>query len=451
MKRKHGYFATGCCFLLLTTTLVYAYKGGPDPRHTGAPGDDPLACTTSGCHVGVPLNSGGGKVEVQFPNGLTYAPGRQQMLTVTVTDSSEKFYGFQMTARLASSPADGQAGDFTAGPKQIVLCDNASGKGSQGCPAKATVQFLEHSTPSTTGVWTVAWTPPSEDVGDVFIYIAGNSNTQTDIPDKGHVYTAQYTLNSDGSGASKPTITAVQVASGFNAKASAASGTWLEIYGTNLAAAARGFAGADFNGANAPTSLNGIGVTVNGKPAFVDFVSPGQVNAQAPDDPQNGTVRIVVTNPAGDSPPFMIQKAAIAPALLAPPSFLVSDKQYVFAVFQDGAATSTYVGKTDLIGGLKFRPAKANDIIALYGIGFGPVSPDNPAGVVTTQSNSLKTLPIFRFGQTTAQLTYYGLVQGSIGLYQFNIKVPSGVTGDQPLTVDVGGVSANPNLSITLQ
>ena len=449
MKRKHRYFAAGCSFLLFTGACVYAFKTGPDPRYTGAPGDNPLACTASGCHTGVPLNGGGGKVDVQFPNGLTYTPGQQQKFTIKVTDSAQKFYGFQMSARLASSPADGQAGDFTAGANQVVLCDDGRPKVSTPCRANATVQFIEHSTPSTTGVWTVTWTPPSEDVGDVFIFIAGNSNTQQDIPDKGHAYTAQYTLNSDGSGASKPTITAAQVAAGFNAKASAASGTWLEIYGSNLIAAARGWTGPDFNGVNAPTSLNGVSVTVNGKPAFVDFVSPGQVNVQAPDDPAIGPVRIVLTNPAGDSPPITMQKAAIAPALLAPASFNVGGKQYVVAVFQDGSAT--YVGKTNLIGGLKFRPAKAGDIIALYGIGFGPVTPDNPAGVVTTQSNSLKILPIFRFGQTPAPLTFYGTVQGALGLYQFNIKVPAAASGDQALTVDVGGVSANPNLFITMQ
>ena len=57
-------------------------------------------------------------------------------------------------------------------------------------------------------------------------------------------------------------------------------------------------------------------------------------------------------------------------------------------VVQDGLASSTYVGRTNLIDGVKFRPSKSGDIIALYGIGFGPVSPDNPAGVVTTESNS---------------------------------------------------------------
>lgn len=449
MKRKHKYFAAGCSFLLCTAALGYAFKAGPDQRNTGAPGDNPLSCAQAKCHTGgPPINGGGGKIEVLFANGLTYTPGQQQMLTVRVTDAVEKFFGFQMTARLASSPADGQAGDFTAGPNQGVLCDDGTPKGAKGCRANATVQFIEHSSPSTTGVWTVTWTAPSEDVGDIFIYIAGNSNTQQDVPEKGHVYTAQYTLNATSSGGSKPTIGAAQVAAGFNPKASAASGTWLEIFGSNLSAFARGWGGPDFDGANAPTKLNGVSVTVNGKPAFVDFVSPGQVNAQAPDDAQNGPVRIVITNPAGESAPFTIQKAAIAPALLAPESFNVGGKQFVTALYTDGR---TFVGKTNLISGVPFRPAKAGDNIVLYGIGFGPVTPSNPAGVVSGQATSLQTKPTFRFGQAVAELVYYGLAPGFVGLYQFNIKVPGAGTGDQPLTVDVGGVSTNQNLFITMQ
>ena len=33
-----------------SVVLLYAYATGPEPRHTAAPGDDKLACTTSGCH-----------------------------------------------------------------------------------------------------------------------------------------------------------------------------------------------------------------------------------------------------------------------------------------------------------------------------------------------------------------------------------------------------------------
>jgi len=40
------------------------------------------------------------------------------------------------------------------------------------------------------------------------------------------------------------------------------------------------WAGADFVDNQAPSALGGTTVTVGGKAAFVDFVSPGQVNVQ---------------------------------------------------------------------------------------------------------------------------------------------------------------------------
>ena len=53
--------------------------------------------------------------------------------------------------------------------------------------------------------------------------------------------------------------------------------------------------GADFNGPNAPTSLDGVSVTVNNKPAFVYYISPGQININVPDDTATGEVAIQVT------------------------------------------------------------------------------------------------------------------------------------------------------------
>src|SRR5260221_8953952 len=103
---------------------MFGYATGPLTRCSGSPGVDPQACATSGCHSGTPLNGGGGNVVVNFPNGLTYTPGVQQMLTIVITDSVAKAWGFQMTARLDSNLFKGQSGDFTPGACQIVLFEN---------------------------------------------------------------------------------------------------------------------------------------------------------------------------------------------------------------------------------------------------------------------------------------------------------------------------------------
>ena len=70
-------------------------------------------------------------------------------------------------------------------------------------------------------------------------------------------------------------------------------GEWVSIYGANLASGTGVWKG-DF-----PTSLAGTSVTINGRSAFLSFVSPGQINLQAPDDSATGPVSVVVTTAAG--------------------------------------------------------------------------------------------------------------------------------------------------------
>jgi len=71
---------------VLGAVTAWAYPFGPPNGYTSAPGDKPgIACTQ--CHVGSPLNGGGGSVRVSFANGLIYTPGQAQTLTVTTWDN----------------------------------------------------------------------------------------------------------------------------------------------------------------------------------------------------------------------------------------------------------------------------------------------------------------------------------------------------------------------------
>jgi uncharacterized protein (TIGR03437 family) len=445
MNKSSRLVATSAC-LSGSAVLIFAFATGPDPRHTGAPGDDSKACASSGCHTGTAVNGGGGNVVVSFQNGQTYTPGAQETFTIGITDSRARSYGFQMTARVESDLVDGQAGDFTAGTQQIVLCDNGSLKGSRGCAANAPVQFIEHSGPFRANTISVQWTAPSTNAGNVHIYVAANAANADGSNNGDHIYTASYVLTPQTTTPNPPTISAVVSASAFNSNAGLASGTWLEIYGTNLSTTTRGWAGSDFNGPNAPTSLDGVRVTIGGVPAFVDFVSPGQVNVQAPDDPNTGAgIQVVVNNSAGQSNAFSMQKNSTASAVLAPPSFDTQGHQWVVALHSD----QSYVGNAGLISGLNFRPPKVGETIVIYGIGFGPVMPNTPAGVIATQATALQNRPNFRFGQAPANLVYYGLAPNFVGLYQFNVTVPNVSSGDMPLNIDIGGVTLSQNCFIT--
>ena len=111
-------------------------------------------------------------------------------------------------------------------------------------------------------------------------------------------------------------------ASAYGAFSALAPGTWMEIYGTNLAnVALQNWAAADFNGNTAPTALGGTTVTIGGQPAFIDYVSPGQVNAQVPSNISTGPQQVIVQTPGGTSLAYSITVNTTEPGLLAPAVF----------------------------------------------------------------------------------------------------------------------------------
>ena len=119
----------------------------------------------------------------------------------------------------------------------------------------------------------------------------------------------QAIFNAGSAGECKPaslTSGGVVSASAFGGFTSISPGSWVEIYGSSLASDTRSWAGTDFNGINAPTSLDGTTVTIGGKPAFIDYISPGQVNALVASNAPTGPQQLTVTTAAGTSAAFNI-------------------------------------------------------------------------------------------------------------------------------------------------
>ena|ERR1017187_7793835 len=243
-----------------------------------------------------------------------------------------------------------------------------------------------------------------------------------------------------------PVITSVNSATDFGGLPNFAPGSWLEVKGSNLGVDTRLWTGSDFQGVNAPTGLDTSRVSIDGNAGFVYYISGGQINVQAPADSVTGPVKITVTTCAGTSTAMTAQEATLAPGMLAPASFNVNGKQYLVALFQDGV---TFVGNTNLIAGVPFRPAKPGDSLTAYGIGFGAVAPAIAPGVVVGQQNNIPNLTI-SFGQTPATLSYAGLAPGNIGLYQFNITVPQVADGDYQIKVNAGAVPVPQTLYLTV-
>ena len=179
--------------------VLQAHSAGPDPRYSGAPGDNSGACAS--CHRGQALNSGPGNVQIQLPSGNSYTPGVKQHITVQVSDSQQRRWGFQMSARLKSNQANGQAGDFspTDGFTQVI-CDNSTPK---PCSGDAMVQFIEHTSagthPGVSGGVTFEfdWTPPVTDSGNVVFYVAANAANGDFNLTGDHIYTSSLEITSN--------------------------------------------------------------------------------------------------------------------------------------------------------------------------------------------------------------------------------------------------------------
>src|SRR5262249_33508446 len=147
-----------------------------------------------------------------------------------------------------------------------------------------------------------------------------------------------------------------------------------EIYGQNLASTTRAWRLSDFTGDVAPTSLEGVTVRINGRPAYLSYISPTQINALVPADLTPGTAIVVVNNSAS----YTATANALTPGLLVSPRVLNVPVRNVQAYFPDW----TPVGPDHL--------ARPGDTIILLGIGFGPVMPDVPVGQIAQQPTRLQ-------------------------------------------------------------
>ncbi|MCW5981587.1 MAG: hypothetical protein KIT09_26110 [Bryobacteraceae bacterium] len=247
--------------------------------------------------------------------------------------------------------------------------------------------------------------------------------------------------------ADAPVITAAISAGAYGAFQTFAAGSWVEIYGRNFSVGDQMWTAGDFTGTTAPTKLGGATVTIGGRSAFVNYISPGQVNVQAPSGIGTGPLPIVLTTPTGASAPFTLTAEATKPGLLAPSSFAIGGTQQIVALFSDGA----YVLPPGAIAGVNSRRARPGDTIIFFGIGFGDVTPNVPAGQIAQRQNALASPVTVSFGGIPATVTYQGLAPNFVGLYQLNVIVPNVAANDAvPLTVTQGGVSIPQSLAIAV-
>jgi len=243
------------------------------------------------------------------------------------------------------------------------------------------------------------------------------------------------------SAASVPVIKQGGIGSGASFLPGVAGGSWITIVGTNLSPVMDTWANAIVNG-DLPTVLDGVSVSVGGQAAYVDYISPTQINIVAP-DVGTGNVAVTVKTPNGTSPAVMAVAQTVQPAFFQWGSYTVATHQdYSLAV------------KNGTLSGLMTVPAAPGDVIILWGTGFGPTNPAAPSGMEVPGGTTYNTASKVTVTVGNAPATVYGaaLAPGFAALYQVAIQIPTTLAdGDYPIVATVSGTQSPASTLITVQ
>lgn len=273
--------------------------------------------------------------------------------------------------------------------------------------------------------------------GTLMLSVAGVPNSSLNVP-------VTFTITTPAP-VVKPTIAPDGVVNAAGLGAAIAPGTWVSLYGTSLSATTRAWLATDFQNGLLPTALDGVSVTIDGKPAAVAFISPFQINVLAPDDTATGLVPVQVKNALGTSGSVLALQQTAAPALF---ELRTVSATYVAGTHADG---SLLAGPALIQQGFTGTAARAGETIVLFGTGFGTTQPAISATALVPAPLPLAHPEelVVRIGGLDAAVAYAGLI--SPGVYQFNVVVPQLAAGDQSVAAELRGLLTQSNLLLTIQ
>jgi len=220
------------------------------------------------------------------------------------------------------------------------------------------------------------------------------------------------------------------VLNGASYSALLSPGCWAVAFGDKLAANTETAASVPL-----PHTLAGVSVTVDGIAAPLLYVSPTQINFLIPFDAAlpsrfGKPSEVVVRNQDSQSYPYAIQLSRVAPALF----------------------TRDASGKGPaLLFDSQFSPMRtvaAGDTAIFYAAGLGSTNPPAPSDTGAPAAGpplrTTEAIEIYVGEQrlTQDQILFVGLAPGFPGIYQINVRIPSGFATDR-LYLKAGGWQSN--------
>ena len=175
---------------------------------------------------------------------------------------------------------------------------------------------------------------------------------------------------------------------------------------------------------------------MNGTPAPLFFVSPGQINTVLPNAlPTGGSVDVQVVRPSTGQiyGGVELQLASASPAL--------------FTGNQAGTGQVIAQNFVDFSLNTAGNPVARGQILILYGTGLGPVQNAPPDGTAATAATPGPVNPQVLIGSSKtfvpdANVQYSGLAPGLVGVWQLNLLIPSDAQtgGSVPLKIFMNSI-----------
>ena len=400
---------------------VKANSSGPPAARTGATAigsvTAELNCTTSGCHTGTAVNTGGGTVAIS-PSSNTYTPNQEITITVTVTQTGRSTFGFQLTA---VNPQGTRAGDLT--PLDNRTFTQIATSGSQ-----AGRQYINHSfngneaTAPNVGSWQFKWKAPAQSVGTVTFFASGNAANGNGTNGGDLIYTTSLTIQPGSTVGALGSFSAASYAQ----PALLTPDAIVAAYGVNMTPNT-----VDHTpNQPLPTQLDGTEVKVKDasgedRNALLFFVSPGQINYIVPTATSNGLATVTVRRSGNDIAQGTVNIESVSPGIFSQNSNGQGvAAAYILRVKADNSqslefpfelSNGTFVPKPINMG-----PATDKIFLVLFGTGFRRRS---------QLSNTTCTV-----GGTDLPVLYAG-PSDFVGLDQANVELPRTLIGRG--TVDV--------------
>jgi uncharacterized protein (TIGR03437 family) len=224
-----------------------------------------------------------------------------------------------------------------------------------------------------------------------------------------------------------------------------APNTWIKVQGSNLTPAgdARMWTGSDFVNNQLPTQLDGVSVTLNGKSAYLHYISSTQIDLLTPPDALQGSVKIQVTNNGSTSNIATVQGQAQSPSFFEAVS--TSGVHYVLGTH---ASDGSLIGPSALFPNSS-SPVKPGENVYVIANGLGQTDTPVVSGSLAQKGNLIQ-LPAIQIGGIPTSVSSAGLL--GIGTYMIKLTVPGNAPdGDLAVSATYNGSSTQVNVMITVR